>query len=134
MGDNSEDVLDVIAALNEGDIDVVKEAIASKLVSVNCADKDGCTLLHWAAINNRIEIANFLIESGLNRCSGGGVLYESPLQWAIRKKFYGMADLIVQKCHCDLAHRSKTGSDALDLACKLGLMVSYVCVKYLILF
>ena len=120
MGDNSEDVLDVIAAVNEGDIDVVREAIGSKLVSVNCADKDGCTLLHWAAINNRVEVANYLVESGLTRSGGGGVLYETPLQWAIRKKFYGMADLIVQKCHCDLAHRSKTGSDALDLACKLG--------------
>ncbi len=123
MVDNYEDVMDVIVAIQEGDFDVVRDAVKNKLVAVNCADKDGCSLLHWSAINNRVEIANFLIENGLNSTGGGGVLFETPLQWAIRKKFYVMADLIVQKCHCDLSHKSAQGCDVLHLACKLGIIL-----------
>ena len=53
-------------------------------------------------------------------CGGGGVLQESPLQWAIRKRYYAMAELLVTKARADLAHKSAQGSDALHLACKLG--------------
>jgi len=55
-----------------------------------------------------------------NLCVGGGILNESPLQWAIRKRYYGMAELLVTKAKCDMAHKSAQGSDALHLACKLG--------------
>jgi palmitoyltransferase len=125
--DNNEDIMDVIAAVQEGDFDVVKDAIVNKLVSVNCTDTDGCTLLHWAAINNRVEIAAFLIENGLHSVGGGGVLFENPLQWSIRKKYYAMADLIMQKNVCDVAHKSAHGSDALHIACKLG---KFFCIVF----
>ena len=52
------------------------------------------------------------------------MLQESPLQWAIRKRYYAMAELLVTKARADLAHKSAQGSDALHLACKLGLLLS----------
>lgn len=55
-----------------------------------------------------------------NLCGGGGVLNESPLQWAIRKRYYAMAELLTIKAKADLSHKSAQGSDALQLACKLG--------------
>jgi ankyrin repeat protein len=42
------------------------------------------TLLHWAAINNRIEIARYLINKGVEIDAFGGELNSTPLQWAIR--------------------------------------------------
>ncbi|KAJ1429039.1 ankyrin repeat-containing domain protein, partial [Ochromonadaceae sp. CCMP2298] len=82
-------------------------------------DGSGCSLLHWAAINNRSEIARLLMEAGIAQ-TAGGVLGESPLQWAVRRRYYSMMEQIVQRGQCDLSHRSTQGNDALMLACKLG--------------
>jgi ankyrin repeat protein len=114
------DIQSVVSAVQEGEFDIVRDYISTRSISVNSVDEDGCTLLHWAAINNRCRIAQYLIENGLVEASGGGVLFETPLQWAIRKKYYFMADLIFHKVHCDLTHKSLQGTDALFIACKLG--------------
>jgi ankyrin repeat protein len=45
---------------------------------------DNITLLHWAAINNRIEIAKYLINKGANIDAVGGSLNSTPLHWAVR--------------------------------------------------
>lgn len=42
------------------------------------------TLLHWAAINNRIEIAEYLISKRAQIDAFGGELNSTPLHWAIR--------------------------------------------------
>ncbi len=42
------------------------------------------TLLHWAAINNRIEIAEYLINKRAQIDAFGGELNSTPLHWAIR--------------------------------------------------
>lgn len=120
MVEYSDEYLEVLTAVQEGDLELVKEAISERLVSVNALDRDGCSFLHWAAINNRVAIAQYLIENGLVHTGAGGVLGESPLQWAVRKKYYVMMDLIFQRAHCNLSHQANNGSDALHLACKLG--------------
>lgn len=45
---------------------------------------DDITLLHWAAINNRIEIAKYLISKGAKVDAIGGVIRATPLYWATR--------------------------------------------------
>ena len=67
-------------------------------------------------------------------CGGGGVLQESPLQWAIRKRYYAMAELLVTKARADLAHKSAQGSDALHLACKLGAEYIYTYIHAALLY
>lgn len=57
----------------------------------------GCTLLHWAAINNRCKIAILLLDHGADSNGIGGTLGETPLLWALRKKYYTMVQLLVQK-------------------------------------
>ena len=120
MDENSEEYADVLTAVQEGEFDAVQEVIGGRFVSANALDQSGCSLLHWAAINNRIEIARFLIENGLTKSAAGGVLGESPLQWAIRKKYYLMMELIYKQTQCDLSLKAKQGYDALHLACRLG--------------
>lgn len=120
MGDSSEDFLDVLTAVQEGEFEVVQEMINGRFVSANALDNTGCSLLHWAAINNRIVIARLLIENGLNKASPGGVLGETPLHWAMRKRYYTMMELIFKHTSCDLTLKSTQGNDPLFLACKLG--------------
>lgn len=113
--------IELRTAVQEGDMDTVKELLCGpqRLVSPNQLDADGCSLLHWAAINNRVQIAKVLIEAGLGRVGGGGILGETPLQWALRKRYYKMMELLV-RLQNDLSHKSKQGNDALHLACRLG--------------
>jgi ankyrin repeat protein len=120
MAELSEDYVDVLTAVQEGEFEIVQEIIGNRIVPVNSLDQSGCSLLHWAAINNRVTIARLLIENGLNKASEGGVLGETPLHWALRKKYYLMMELIFKQSQCDLAVKSVQGNDALHLACKLG--------------
>lgn len=39
-----------------GEVERLRELLDSGQVHVDAADPDDCTLLHWAAINNRIEV------------------------------------------------------------------------------
>ena len=52
---------------------------------VNKRDEENVTLLHWSAINNRKEIANFLIERGAHIDAIGGELLSTPIHWATRQ-------------------------------------------------
>ena len=91
------------------------------MILLNQVDDNNCTLLHWAAINNRIEITHFLIDHGLIHAISGGILQETPLQWALRKKYYRIMNIIYSRTQCNLYHKSIHGYDALHLACRLGM-------------
>ena len=69
---------DLVSAVQDGDFEFVRESIGENRSLVHAIDDDGISLLHWAAINNRISIAHLLLENGFQICSGGGVLNESP--------------------------------------------------------
>ena len=45
---------------------------------------DNITLLHWAALNNRLDIVKYLISKGAQVDAMGGALNATPLNWAIR--------------------------------------------------
>lgn len=110
------EVLDVVRAVQFGDIKAVREAINGGIVSPNTTDESGCSLLHWAAINNRFAIAFHLIEHGANINIQGGLLMETPLHWAMRKKFLRIMNLLIRN-GTDLTIRSNNGFDAVHLAC-----------------
>lgn len=74
----------IIRAVQYGDFAFVKESIENCKELVHVNDKDGCSLLHWAAINNRTSIASYLIKYGANVNIQGGDLQETPLHWAVR--------------------------------------------------
>ena len=52
---------------------------------VNKRDDENVTLLHWSAINNRQEIAKFLIDRGAVIDAIGGELISTPIHWATRQ-------------------------------------------------
>lgn len=119
MSENPYEIEDIVAFVQEGDFISLKNAIVGGACSSRSTDADGCSLLHWAAINNRVQIAQYLIKCGAES-NPGGILGETPLHWAFRKKYYGMAQLLHEHLHLDLAVKSKQGLDALSLTIRLG--------------
>ena len=53
---------------------------------------DNITLLHWAAINNRFEIAEYLLKKGAKVDAIGGLLNATPLHWVTRN---GQLEMII---------------------------------------
>ena len=59
-------------------------------------DDDHITLLHWAAINDRLVACTYLIEQGADINVIGGKVVVTPLQWAARNGLVKVIDLLVQ--------------------------------------
>jgi palmitoyltransferase len=110
---------EIFSAVQQGAFEVVQDIVASKLVSSSAVDRDGCSLLHWAAINNRCVIAAFLMDGGASPSVSGGILGETPLQWALRRGFYSMVRLLASR-GSNLSHKSAQGLDALHMAVQMG--------------
>jgi len=76
--------MDVTVATQYGKMERVRHLFATENVDVNRPDAEGCHLLHWAAINNRVELIKFLLSQGALVDQIGGDLLASPLHWATR--------------------------------------------------
>ena len=81
-------------------------------------DADGVTLLHWAALNNRCEIARMLLKNGADVNAKGGTVMETPLMWAMRRKFYAISAYLIEE-GADIHVVSASGCDLVHNACKL---------------
>lgn len=112
----TEDVSTLIAAVCYGDLAVVLE---SSGLNPNLCDSDNCSLLHWAALNDRLEIATVLLERGAKVNAIGGLLRETPLHWALRRRYYRMMDLLITH-GADIQIANSEGRDAVHLACTTG--------------
>nr|CAD2197672.1 unnamed protein product [Meloidogyne enterolobii] len=82
-------------------------------------DQDDCSLLHWAAINNRIEAAKLLLQRGANVNAVGGVLASTPLHWAARHGHARMVAVLVRN-GADWTIRDVEGFTALHVAVQFG--------------
>jgi hypothetical protein len=72
----------IVQAVQYNEIDRVKELIESSNVDINKPDDEGCYLLHWASINNHVELVRYLIAKGATVDIKGGNLQSTPLHWA----------------------------------------------------
>ena len=61
-----------------------RELVERDGVDVTHADNEGITVLHWAAINNRIPVASYIIQKGADVNAVGGELRSTPIHWATR--------------------------------------------------
>ena len=72
----------IVQAVQYNEIERVKQLIESGQANVNQPDNEGCYLLHWASINNHVELVRYLIAKGATVNIIGGDLKSSPLHWA----------------------------------------------------
>ena len=86
---------DIVKATQHGSLERVKELIESGQAEVNRPDTENVYLLHWAAINNRVEIAKYLLDKGANINAVGGDLESTPLHWAARNGLLKMIILLI---------------------------------------
>ncbi|CAF0738301.1 unnamed protein product [Rotaria sordida] len=77
---------DLVSAVQYGYYDRVVELIEPEPNLAITPVNDNITLLHWAAINNRIEIAEYLLNKHAQIDVFGGELNSTPLHWAIRDR------------------------------------------------
>lgn len=89
MSTTSAQVLDyssmnIVKATQYGAIDRCKELIEGGY-DVNQRDEEDVTLLHWAAINNRIEVMKYFISKNADVNAIGGDLKGTPMHWAARQ-------------------------------------------------
>ncbi|XP_022784981.1 palmitoyltransferase ZDHHC17-like isoform X2 [Stylophora pistillata] len=76
---------DLVRATQYGIFDRCTELIEKEGVDVNTLDKENVSALHWAAINNRIRIAEYFVKKGAIVDRKGGILDATPLHWAVRQ-------------------------------------------------
>jgi len=77
--------MNIVQAVQYNELERVKELIETGTNNVNEPDAENCYLLHWAAINNHVELVQYLISKGATVDVKGGDLKSTPLHWACRQ-------------------------------------------------
>ncbi|CAG5006039.1 unnamed protein product [Parnassius apollo] len=109
---------DIVKATQYGAFARVKELVEAGW-DVNQPDHETVTLLHWAAINNRREIIEYLLSKGAIVDAIGGELLSTPLHWATRQGHLEATVLLV-RAGADPALRDAEGCACLHLAAQFG--------------
>ncbi|CAI9561729.1 unnamed protein product, partial [Staurois parvus] len=78
-------------------------------------DSENVTLLHWASINNRLELVKYFISKGAVVDQLGGTLNSTPLHWAVRQGHLQAAILLI-KYGADPSLIDGEGYNAIHLA------------------
>ncbi|KAJ6263206.1 Ankyrin-2 [Drechslerella dactyloides] len=87
---------DVMRLAQLGDEAGIRQLLDSGKISANYADPEGITPLHWAAINNRYNVCQVLVEAGADVNAVGGESVATPAMWAAQKKHYYIVDLLTR--------------------------------------
>jgi ankyrin repeat protein len=103
----------LFTACIKGQLSLVEQFLLSQ--SVNSRDSDNCTALHWAAINNHLNIVTFLISQGADIDALGGNLQATPLHWAARAGHISIVAFLIEK-NADAYLKDNQGYNALHLA------------------
>ncbi|KAM3854069.1 palmitoyltransferase ZDHHC13 isoform 3-T3 [Vipera latastei] len=86
---------DIVKATQFGLLERCQELVEAGY-DVRQPDKENVTLLHWAAINNRLDLVKYFISKGAVVDQLGGDLNSTPLHWAIRQGHLSMAILLLK--------------------------------------
>ncbi|VVT47341.1 uncharacterized protein SAPINGB_P001663 [Magnusiomyces paraingens] len=105
----------LVSASQLGDFRKVNQLITSGEASALETAPDGVTPLHWAAINNRLNICRYLLDHGAQIDAKGGDLQGTPLHWACRAGLVYIVQLLISR-GADPLRTDTQGFNALHLA------------------
>ncbi|KAK9460921.1 uncharacterized protein V1516DRAFT_624567 [Lipomyces oligophaga] len=95
---NEVNVIDeLMKAAQRNDLETVDRLISSGECTAETTSDDGTTALHWAAINNSMDVATYLLDHGAEIDKKGGELMASPLLWACRMGLSDMVHMLIQR-------------------------------------
>ncbi|XP_039257376.2 palmitoyltransferase ZDHHC17-like [Styela clava] len=120
---------DIVKATQYGILPRCKELVEGGY-DVRSPDAENITLLHWAAINNRQDIARYYISAGAVVDVLGGDLMATPMHWAIREGHLPMVVLLMQY-GADPNVRDAEGCASIHVAvqCSHSNIVAYLIAK-----
>lgn len=121
---------DIVKATQYGILERVQQLLDEEGVGINSRDAENVTHLHWAAINNRIEISKLFLSRGAEVDAVGGELKSTPLHWAARQGHFQMVMLLMQH-GADPNIKDGEGCSGLHLAAQFGhtAIVAYLVAK-----
>ncbi|KAK2704348.1 palmitoyltransferase Hip14-like [Artemia franciscana] len=127
--DEGDQTADIVKATQFGVLERCKQLVEAGY-DVNKRDLENVTLLHWASINNRIEIVKYYISQNAVVDAVGGDLSSTPLHWAIRQGHLRMVVLLM-KHGADPQIRDGEGYSGIHLAAQYGhtSIVAYLLAK-----
>jgi ankyrin repeat protein len=85
-----------VEAAQYGNLERCRHLVEVCEEDVTKGDNENITVLHWAAINNRIAVASYLIQKGANPNVTGGELASTPIHWATRQGHLPMVILLLR--------------------------------------
>ncbi|KAG7583774.1 Ankyrin repeat [Arabidopsis suecica] len=88
-------ITDVFSASAYGDLNQLKHFVEHNGSSVSLPDANGYYALQWAALNNSLHVAQYIIEHGGDVNSADNI-QQTPLHWAAVKGSIDVADLLLQ--------------------------------------
>ncbi|ANB14944.1 Akr1p [Sugiyamaella lignohabitans] len=105
----------LIRAAQTGDLEGLTALVEQEKASVHDLSEDGTSALHWAAINNRLTVCEYLIKQGATVDLKGGQLQATPLHWACRSGLVYIVHLLLNH-GADPLRTDAQGFNALHLA------------------
>ncbi|KAL1920636.1 uncharacterized protein VTP21DRAFT_1013 [Calcarisporiella thermophila] len=113
-----------------GNFQVLRELLDSGKAKATDRDETNVTALHWAAINNRLAIAKFLISRGAEVDAVGGDLIATPLHWAAGNGHLAIVHLLLKE-GANPNIRDKLGYNTLQVATQSSnaMLVLYLCYQ-----
>ncbi|RDD38970.1 Palmitoyltransferase ZDHHC17 [Trichoplax sp. H2] len=108
---------DLAQAAQHGAFERCVQLVDEAQADVCQTDAEGITALHWAAINNRLEIAEFFVLRGADINAQGGLLKGTPINWATRQGHLKMVVLLMRH-GADPSIKDTEGYACLHLACQ----------------
>ena len=103
------------AMAKENGPELLSLLIEAGLKNLNIADSDGFTLLHWTAIEDCADSAEYLIKKGIRIDIKDSFYIETPLHVCAKRGSPKMAKLLLEH-GADVFAKDKLGNRPLDLA------------------
>ena len=109
---------DVWRAAAYGNEEKLEQFTSADRTLINATDANGFRPLQWAALNNRVAIANRLLDLGADVNAGDGEK-QTALHWAAVRGALPVAELLLQR-HATLHNRDIRGYTAAHVAAQYG--------------
>jgi len=122
---------EIVVHTQYGNLSRCRELVLEYGVDVNRPDTEGCYLLHWAAINNRVDLIEFYLSHGAIVDQIGGDLQASPLHWAVRSgHLHAVITLIRHGADPLIADKEGLNCVMVAAAFEHAHVLSYILAKY----
>ncbi|KAK4476949.1 hypothetical protein RD792_016118 [Penstemon davidsonii] len=123
-------IVDIFSASAYGDLAKVREFVQNDGISVNQPDGNGYFPIQWAALNNFVDIVQYIIERGglVNATDNTG---QTALHWAAVRGSIAAADVLVQN-GARVEAADVNGYRAVHVAAQFGqtAFLNYIIAKY----